>query len=479
MSDLGMHLGDVEATKHLRVGDAWSRGLSGVADAITGTVNGLAQYADQEPARTARTAQLRADASKADRETAFNGAMDELKGLGADEVIEGLRQRGFHEKAADLQSKLDKSRDDALDRTIKEYSVAEKRLGEAASLLDSVRAVPGGESAAYTSVLPKVRELVGPDLGKAIPEQYDPSFIDQATTWGMSMKDKLALRKDAAAALLSKNRDTRDADTHFTQSLSKWLGTVDSQDDWNDAIAAAANLGAPPQTLAKFGKEFSPEAVERARSFTARDESAPRAGSFESFMTSFAADKGVPVTSLSPSDQLRARRQWESAGWKPEKPSGPDGELSKLTPADYQSMRAQIEQVYEQQAAPIEGSDREWSMEARNSAIRWKEGQIAALDKAARKSGLDPLALAKGRSRSMADLGGENPPGWHAPMAPGVSPRPPAGVAPSSPAPVRAPQARPAPEVESVLKAAGPGEYDLRDGSTWRVYPDGRMEKVK
>lgn len=59
--------------------------------------------------------------------------------------------------------------------------------------------------------------------------------------------------------------------------------------------------------------------------------------------------------------------------------------------------------------------------------------------------------------------------------APAGRPASPLGAAPATAAPTN----RPAPEIERALKAEGPGEYDLADGSTWRVYPDGRMERVK
>lgn len=61
------------------------------------------------------------------------------------------------------------------------------------------------------------------------------------------------------------------------------------------------------------------------------------------------------------------------------------------------------------------------------------------------------------------------------PAGPPRTPTAPLGAAPAAAAPAN----RPAPEIERALKAEGPGEYDLADGSTWRVYPDGRMERVK
>lgn len=476
LADLGMRQGDIEAEGALRSGSAWAQGIQGAAGAISKSLSDLGAYADEKPMREARDAELKARTSKAKREEGYNAVMDEMQGLGADEVIQGLRDRGYHEKAADLQEKLDKSRDRALDMHIKDLDVADKNLTHAASLMDAVAQATGAEAETYAQVAPKVRELVGPELGKMIPDAYDPAFVQKATQWGMSMKDKLSVRKDAASSLLSNNKDARDADKHFTEATAKWLTTVDSQDEWDETLANAAGLGASPKVLAQFGKEYSPEAVERVKGFLGKGkDDGPKAGSFEAFMTAWAGERKKPVAALTPAEQISARQAWEKAGWKPDVPKNDDGSLTKLTPESYQSIRSQIEQEYNAQLAPSEGGDDRLSMEARNTAMRWRSTQLGELDKAARRSGLDPTKL----SKSMAAIGGANPPEWHAPLAPGVAPGPQGRVASGAPAPVRAPQARPSPEVEATLKQAGPGEYDLRDGSTWRVYPDGRMEKVK
>ena len=430
MADLGMHLGDIEADRATRVGSAWANGVQGVASAIGRTMTDLAEYEEQKPAREARNEQLRAETSKANREADYNKAMGDMQGMGADDVIKGLRERGFPEKAADLQAKLDKSRDDALDIEIKKFTVAEKRLSEAAALLDGARSATGAEVETYRSVLPKVRELVGEDLAKSIPDEYDRAFVDQAMTWGMSMKDKLTTRRESAAGLLSKNRDERAADEHFTKAIGQWLTTVDTQDEWDEAIANAKGLGASDATLAKFGGQYSQEAVARAKVFAGTKDDAPKAGSFEAFMTSFAASKKKDVGALSPNEQLAARRQWAAADWKPEKPSGDD--TAVVTADDYRSIRAAIEKEFEAQITPPPGSDETLSMEARNTAMRWKSTQLDRLDAMARKAGLNPAALA----RPMSALGGDNPEGWHPPMTPGQLPR---GPVQGPPAPTRPP----------------------------------------
>lgn len=77
----------------------------------------------------------------------------------------------------------------------------------------------------------------------------------------------------------------------------------------------------------------------------------------------------------------------------------------------------------------------------------------------------DPLAKRGGGGPSMRDLVQPQPAPRQAPL----------GAAPANAAPAN----QPAPEIARALQAEGPGEYDLQDGTTWRVYPDGRMERVK
>lgn len=434
MSDLALREGDIAATGALRSGEAWANGVQGVAGAISKTMGDLAAYAEEQPAREARNAQLKASTAKNNREAEYEKLMQTTGGQSPDAVVQTLRDKGFHEKAAELKKTIDKAREDAIDLSIKQMNLAQQQLGQAALLMDSARTATGAEAETYASVLPKVRELVGPDLAKSIPDQYDPSFVEQATTWGMSMKDKLGVRADAAKALRDNLKDARDGDTHFTAALSTWLGTADSQEDWDDAIANAKGLGAAPETIAKFGSTYSPEAVERAKVFGAKKDDGPKAGSFESFMTSFAKSKGKAANDLTPAELLTGRRQWEAAGWKPEKPSGGDANTTKLTEDDYRSMRAQIEDQYAAQLKPTEGGDDQLSMEARNTAMRWRSTQLEQLDKAARASGLNPSKL----SKSLASLG-ENPSGWHPPMAPGRAPAPPMQGPPASAAPSRPP----------------------------------------
>lgn len=433
LSELGMRQGDIEAQRAERVGSAWAGGIEGASRAIAGTMTDLAKYAEEEPAREARNSQLKAQKSQNEREVAYNEAMKKTGGMSPDEVIKALRDQGFHEKASTLQKELDKSREDQLDLSIKNLTVAEKNLGQAALLMDTVRNSTGAEAQTYASVLPKVRELVGEDLGKMLPEQYDPAFVEQATTWGMSMKDKMSVRKETAESLRQNLRETREGDKHFTEALSKWLGTTSSQEEWDEAIANAKGLGAPAGTIAKFGGEYSPEAVARAKAFAEKQDAGPKAGSFEAFMTSFAKSKGVTPDALTPADQLSGRRQWESAGWKPEKPTGGDN-TTKLSAEDYKDMRAQIENEYKAQLASTPGSDDTLSMEARNTAMRWRSTQLEQLDKAARASGLNPSKLTKSMS-SLADT----PEGWHPPMAPGRVPAPPMQGPPASAAPTRPP----------------------------------------
>lgn len=416
LSDLALERGRVSAEGSLRQGATWGGAVSDVANIAAGTMAKLGQIEEDRPFREQRATAAKADTAKNNRRMALDDALKAAGQYDPDDAIEFLRKEGFAEEATAMQKELSVARENEIDAQGKKLKFAADSLANAGTILSSVRDAVGAEAETYAAVLPKLRELVGPDLGKALPETYDPKFVEKAMTWGMSTKDRLTLQAETVKNSNLTGKDKRERDEYFTGALSKMLGTAQSQEQWAEALTYARGMGAPVETISKFGTDFSPEAAARAAQLGGEKKTAPTAGSFGSFVEAASGGKPVDANTL-----LNLRRKWEDAGRKPDAPGGGNN-TAKISETEYRDLRAAIESEYQQQLALEENESP--SSAQRNAAIRWKSSQLDGLDKLARASGLNPLKVGKGRN--MGELGDPN---WHPPM------KTPGAVAPPMPKP--------------------------------------------
>ncbi|MHB1260326.1 MAG: hypothetical protein ACYC2H_01280 [Thermoplasmatota archaeon] len=431
MSDLALELGNVKATGSLRKGAAWGGAVQQVGQIAQRTMADLAEYKEQEPFRESAVAKATAETAAAKRAAEFEVALKEAGQYDPDDAIEFLRTKGFAEEASKMLKELEQARRDGIETSVKKMDLAGKSLTHAAAVLSGVKDAVGNEAEAWTAARPKIAELVGPELAKALPEQYDPAFVERSMKWGMTTKDRLSAQAEELRNANLTGKDKRERDTHFTASLSRLLPLATSPEDWNEVIENAKGLGAPSETIAKFGTEFSPEAVAKAKAIGAPVDKTPAGpGSFDSFVESFARDRKKGASELTASELASARRTWESAGWKPEKSTSlPE----RISAADYREFKGRIEQSFNDQigSADADGAY-PISQEQRATAIRWRDTQLKELEALARKSGIN--------TRTLSDLAGEEMPGdWHPPLTrqgAGNRPAPAAPPAPSSAPPV-------------------------------------------
>lgn len=232
------------------------------------------------------------------------------------------------EKAAAQKEALS-GLDDNLKRTGTQIDLASKLLR---TVPDPVVDPDTGESqphpdapAAYYAIAPKLKELLGPQLGSRVPDTYDPAITSQMKQMGESTKDTLDKQRgavEAAKMAIDAKKDSREQDAYFTKALGLGLSTAQSQEEWDKQLAVHQALGGNPATAQKFSPTYSPDAAKQALTLaTSPDEisklsappKAPEPGSLAAAATSYAKEKKVPVETLSYKDNLTIARQWAQA----------------------------------------------------------------------------------------------------------------------------------------------------------------------
>lgn len=189
-----------------------------------------------------------------------------------DDALDEMDRQGRSQFAVDLRGKVNAERLKALDLEAKRGANQLQALKTVAQIWSGVSddnthqtAIPASRAMFKANGLdPSLIDHMGPHYD----EQVTPKLIEDAMKWGGQQEAVLAARKaayDAANQGISVAKDARERDEYFTKSLASFLPTVQSPEEWKAALDHAAILGAPPQTIAKFPKEFSPRAIEQAR----------------------------------------------------------------------------------------------------------------------------------------------------------------------------------------------------------------------
>lgn len=324
--------GQINADYATRQGQIAAHTAESIGDTVTGTLRDLTRFAMNAPQReltAARVANEKLELEKRrnalQEETLIKQAMSDAGG-DPETALDALRSQGGIgvNAASKLQQQVKDARMADLKDQHDKYTMASQKLTTAGQFLRGLDELPDEQRAdGYARILPKVRELVGPDLSQYLPETYDPTTVHQALTWGETASQTIQRRTEALATArdgIAKAKDAREADGYHTKALGQWLSTVTSQEEWDQALHESKQLGAADGTLAKFGTQYSPEAVKRALTFAetpgerARAEKGPTPGTFEDYLTSYARDVAKkPLETLSAKDKESAARRWAGA----------------------------------------------------------------------------------------------------------------------------------------------------------------------
>lgn len=484
-----------------QTGQIAANAASSIGQIASGTLHDFLSYKLEQPRRDLIAAQAgveRAKLSDIQRAEADDKAVREaLQATGGDHdaALQVLDTRN-PTAAQKLRSALTEGRIKGLDEQDKTLKVVNDKLKTASQLLQGVPTADDPWTA-YANILPKVREVVGPDLSKHLPDDYDPDTVGQAITWGETAQQTLERRRAAletAREGVATNKDARERDAYFTKALGQWLPTVSTQDEWDKALGSVKALGASPETLARFGAQYSPEAVQRAATFgltpeeQARANKPPTAGSVADFFATYARDVvHKPLDALTVQDKEVAAHRWAMAH-KVDSPTeltaGKRTELVQTIlkyPSVYHDLTDTTKSAIagELNAAGFTGFARQATPATLAAAERWRQEQLVALEtrfKAAQAlpethgvMTAEDLQAAKDAINVSyrAQIGGSA-------AAPVAAP-PAAPAARSAAAPKPKTVTVPAP-VATALKGQKPGKYTLSDHSVWIVGKDGTVQ---
>lgn len=287
--------------------------------AIAGAIPGaIVKEIQDRPKRELEALEMSNKRTAEERQARLYKLFDESANLTPEQFIEQLRAHGLHEEADKMHAARIKQLGESADTEKKQFEVAEQRIVSATRLLDSLHAEPEeNRAAAYTALLPQIRQLVGPQLGARVPDDYDPAFVEKALSWGMSAAEKLRAQADARTAARTDRTDADTRDRHAREALLTMLPTVDTAEEWADAQAFARANGAKPETLKIYGLDqaFSPDgakrAADRAREVASGSKRASL-GSLEDFIETKAREQGRPADSFSSKEKAAFKQEYDA-----------------------------------------------------------------------------------------------------------------------------------------------------------------------
>lgn len=201
-------------------------------------------YGDQQAVREALTA------SKGD----VSGALNALDAAGKVTA------------ATQLRGQVTASQIKGLEKLKLEMDTAHKGLETAGGLFAGVKAskTPAEE---YGRILPDVARLVGPEIAAKIPKAYDPQFVDDAMSWGMTASQHIQARAriaQEARNAIATSVTNLDLHQKMADNLGRWAQTVSDQGEWDQMLRNAKALGTPQMFLDQIGATYSDAAKEKA-----------------------------------------------------------------------------------------------------------------------------------------------------------------------------------------------------------------------
>jgi len=199
-----------------------------------------------------------------------------------DTAIEQLYKSGRSTAASALSKQLYEWRDAKAKALKEQQEIASsnfKMLTQIANGITDQKSLDLARPAAKALLVPVFGEQDSDALLSQLGTEYDPERIKQVRTWGTTTSDLLAQQKEAREAAekaieigrnmlkdgVDRDKARIEADKYWSQAASGFLSTAKSQEQW-DAFQRMMMLGGAPQaTLARFGNEYSPDAVARAK----------------------------------------------------------------------------------------------------------------------------------------------------------------------------------------------------------------------
>lgn len=480
---------DIDAQQNARMGQ------------MVGTsLRDLSQLPTQIPQQRVETMKLRDMAQQYTDQQLTRDALNASKGdLTA--ALTALDAAGHVSAATGLRGQLQTARVKGLESVKLENETRQQALDQAGTLLSSVQA-SDTPAENYGRVLPELRKIVGKELAEQIPDAYDPAFVKQALTWGMTASEQVLARARIATAAkdaVQQSVTTLELHRKMGDYLGQWAQTVDNQDDWTKMIANAKALGAPAALLERVGDTYSADAKKRALGLL--DD--PKTPSYQHDAVLASGPNGKPI--VVEAGYNPKENKWYAAGsttpLENVRPLPKD--VNGITQADHSTLVSGVIQnpdlwhnltdTVKSALAPdlVRAGFTKFGVvdpgASRATAERWRYTALKDLDKRYIDSRSDRSVIPamtdadKETERQrieasyQAQLG--NAPAA-APKKPDATPAPvvPAPAAAGKPSAAKA-ETVPAP-VSALLEDQQPGTYTLSDKSTWKKNADGTITKA-
>jgi hypothetical protein len=318
MSDLMRASGQAAARGSLQKGEIWGNVAQSLGQIASSTIGQLVEL--NSPRAKLQQLQLSAAERDLKRKQLMDDVLTQAGSQPIEQTIADLEGNGLYDEAASLRDQLLERQSKLLQNQKIKLDFADRALDQAGSIFASIQSLPEAERpAAYKAKVSEVRDTLGPELGGKIPDDYDPTYVEQAQHWGQNAKDIISTRRQVLQDAESLRDKTIDRHSKLTELAGNWYPTVDSQEEWDQVTAGLKIMGATPEVLAQFSPTYSPEAAQAASRFgKAKTEAEP--GDLKGYLAVRAKELGRPLTSP---EIERFTARYETLTRAPKEPTAP------------------------------------------------------------------------------------------------------------------------------------------------------------
>lgn len=323
LADLIRDRGRSAADAELRRGDISANMWSNLGQTFAGTLSSLVRDRADAPRRQFEALQLEDATGRIHRDRAIR----DVGRLTQGDPDAYAREVGLidPERGRVLEAGQREQRYQLMTQIAQRLHQQKNVFGRTAQMLAEVETRPD----LYPQMRPHLVELAGsvtPELASEIPDTYDPTSVRGLLQFASGAAEQTAKRERGLYLLHEGEQEldnTLKRDKLYTESLSSWLSTATSQEDWDSVLEMSRGLGMPEETISRFGG-WSPDAPARASRMgmtAAQRASADGTGAggsdYSAFLARWARERGIGLDKITRAHELEARAEFYEAGRAP------------------------------------------------------------------------------------------------------------------------------------------------------------------
>lgn len=191
-----------------------------------------------------------------------------------DDAVHELYRRGLPDAAGAIAKNLFEQRAKAAEVIGKELENSKKKLEIAGNIAASIK-----DQATFGTGRSAITAVMGDEYGDVLGTEYDPERMKQLVTAGMSAQERITAQKNAFDQWMTLTKfwllDLPKGQVDYQEGVAKamagyrgvagsLLSTARSQEELDSIQALLAKGGIPPDVIASFGNEWTPDYRERA-----------------------------------------------------------------------------------------------------------------------------------------------------------------------------------------------------------------------